>query len=47
MRLKTTVRCEKCNHSWDIEEDDKEKYFVIHVVGIHNNKNMIKKTFDS
>jgi len=22
----TAVRCEKCNHSWDIEEDDKEKY---------------------
>ena len=20
------VRCEKCNHSWDIEEDDTEKY---------------------
>jgi len=22
----TAVRCEKCNHSWDIEEDDDEKY---------------------
>ena len=22
----TAVRCEKCNHSWDIEEDDTEKY---------------------
>jgi len=22
----TAVRCEKCNHSWDIEEDDEEKY---------------------
>ena len=22
----TAVQCEKCNHSWDIEEDDKEKY---------------------
>jgi hypothetical protein len=22
----TAVRCEKCNHSWDIEEDDNEKY---------------------
>ena len=22
----TEVKCEKCNHSWDIEEDDTEKY---------------------
>jgi hypothetical protein len=22
----TAVRCEKCNHSWDIEEDDDKKY---------------------
>ena len=22
----TAVRCEKCNHSWDIEENDREKY---------------------
>jgi hypothetical protein len=22
----TAVKCEKCNHSWDIEEDDDEKY---------------------
>jgi hypothetical protein len=24
----TAVKCEKCNHSWDIESEDDEKYLM-------------------